>query len=120
MKIRKLVLLVAISILSFTSNAQQNVYKKAGEIKIKDHKSIIAGTIRNDKDVYSISLNDIDKFDGHICGCNTAGFLMTKKVLAMLFPDEIPMRNSIKVSISTYNRDQQMQKKNNLQKLHDQ
>jgi len=36
---------------------------------------------------------------------NTAGFLMTKKVLEMLFPNETPMRNSIKVSISTYNRD---------------
>ncbi len=105
MKIRKSVLLVAISIFSFTSNAQQNLYKRAGVIKIKDHKSIIAGTIRNDKDIYSISLNDIDKFDGHICGCNTAGFLITKNILKKLFPNEIPNRNSIKVSISEYNRD---------------
>jgi len=74
MKIKNLVLVMAMSILSFTSNAQQNVYKKAGIIKIKDHKSIIAGTIRNDKDVYSISLNDIGKFDGHICGIIQLGF----------------------------------------------
>ncbi len=105
MKIKNLVLLVAISILSLTLNAQQSVYKKAGIIKIRDHKTIIAGTIRNDKDIYSISLNDVGKFDGHICACNTAGFLITKNVLEKLFPNETPIRNSIKVSISEYNRD---------------
>jgi len=104
MKITNLII-VAIITLSMTVNAQTSVYKKAGEITIKDHKAVVAGTTLKDNDVFKISLFDIAKFDGHICGCNTAGFLMTKKVLEMLFPNEIPMCNSIKVSISTYNRD---------------
>lgn len=105
MKIKSIILAVLIGVISFSANAQTNLYQKAGQIKIKDPKAIIAGTIRPDKDVFTITLEDIGKFDGHICGCNTAGFLITKTVLKKLFPKGIPNRNSVKVSISEYNRD---------------
>jgi len=87
------------------AKAQTSFYHKAGEIIIKDHKAIEAGTIREELDLFKINLLDIGKFDGHICGCNTAGFLITKKVLGILFPNEIPIRNTVKVTISEYNRD---------------
>jgi len=104
MKIKSL-LVAMVTLISMSVNAQTNIYKKAGEITIKDHKAIAAGTIRKDKDVFKINLFDIGKFDGHICACNTAGFIITKTVLERLFPNETPMRNSMRISISTYNRD---------------
>ena len=104
MNIKNLIITAFVA-LSMTVNAQTSVYKKAGEITIKDHKAVVAGTALKDKDVFKINLFDIAKFDGHICGCNTAGFLITKNVLDKLFPNQIPNRNSIKVSISEYNRD---------------
>ena len=104
MKLRSL-LFAAITLIGFTANAQTAIYKKAGEIKIKDHKAVAAGTELKNNDVFTINLFDIAKFDGHICGCNTAGFIITKNVLEQLFPNEIPTRNSMKISISDYNRD---------------
>lgn len=104
MKIKSLFIAV-ITLVGFTANAQTAIYKKAGEIKIRDHKAIAAGTQLKDKDVFTIDLFDIGKFDGHICGCNTAGFIITKNVLERLFPNETPTRNSMKISISNYNRD---------------
>ncbi len=94
-----------IMLFGMNASAQTSVYKKAGVIRIRDHKATMAGTVRKDGDLFKITLMDIGKFDGHICGCNTAGFLITKKVLGMLFPNEIPVRNTIRVKISGYNRD---------------
>ena len=104
MKMKSL-LIAVIVFMGFTANAQTGIYKKAGEIKIKDKKADVAGTMLKDKDVFTINLFDIGKFDGHICGCNTAGFIITKNVLEQLFPNEIPIRNSMKIAISEYNRD---------------
>jgi len=104
MKVKNLLIAVII-LLGFTANAQTAIYKQAGEIKIKDKKADVAGTMLKDKDVFTINLFDIGKYDGHICGCNTAGFIITKNVLEKLFPNEIPTRNSMKISISDYNRD---------------
>lgn len=105
MKLRNIILLAATSLITIITNAQSSLYKKAGVIKIKDHKAIMAGTTRKGNDVFTISLEDIGQFDGHICGCNTAGFLITKNVLKSFFPNKIPLRNSVKVTISEYNRD---------------
>ncbi len=104
MKIRSLIIAV-VTLLALTANAQTALYKKAGEIKIIDHKADAAGTLLKDKDVFTINLFDIGKFDGHICGCNTAGFIITKKVLTQLFPNQMPIRNSMNIFISEYNRD---------------
>lgn len=104
MKVKNLIIAL-ITLIGFTANAQTALYKKAGEIKIKDHKAVVAGTQLKDKDVFTINLFDIGKFDGHICGCNTAGFIITKNVLKQLFPNVIPTRNAVKASISEYNRD---------------
>ena len=82
-----------------------NVYSKAGIIKIKDKKAIAAGTKWKDGAVLSISLEDVGLFDGHICACNTAGFIITKNVLAKLFSGETPLRNSLNIKMSAYTQD---------------
>jgi formylmethanofuran dehydrogenase subunit E len=105
MKLKSLIIVSAALLVGFSANAQVALYKKAGEIKIIDHKAHVAGTQLKDKDVFTISLEDVGKVDGHICGCNTAGFLITKNVLKQLFPGETPIRNSMKISVSEYNRD---------------
>ncbi len=81
------------------------VYSKAGIIKIKDKKAIAAGTKWKDGPILSISLEDVGLFDGHICACNTAGFIITKNVLAKLFPEETPLRNSMNIKMSSYTQD---------------
>ncbi len=82
-----------------------NVYSKAGIIKIKDKKAIAAGTKWKDGPILSISLEDVGLFDGHICACNTAGFIITKNVLEKLFPGETPLRNSLNIKMSSYTQD---------------
>ncbi len=104
MKVKSL-LIAVITVIGFTANAQTGIYKKAGVIKIRDHKAVVAGTELKDNDVFTINLFDVAKVDGHICGCNTAGFIITKNVLGKLFPNETPTRNSMRITISEYNRD---------------
>ena len=87
------------------SKQNTSLYTKAGVIKIKDNKAIAAGTMRTDGNIFTISLEDIGVFDGHICACNTAGFIITKNVLAMLFPGQTPMRNSMNIRMSSYTQD---------------
>lgn len=100
-------ILTAIIFVGFSTMvlAQTKQEKKAGVIKIKDKKAIIAGNDRKDKDVFKISLEDLQKYSGHSCGCDVAGFLITREVLSQLFPNEIPSRRMVKVSISEYNMD---------------
>lgn len=91
--------------LSNAANAQSKQEKQAGVIKIKDNKAIMAGNDRKEKDVFSISLDDIQNYTGHTCGCDTAGFLISREALKQLFPNEIPSRRTVNVSISEYNMD---------------
>jgi len=96
------IVLVGFSTITIAQSKQE---KEAGVIKIKDHKTIMAGNDRKENDVFSISLEDIQNYTGHTCGCDTAGFLITREVLSQLFPNEIPNRRTLKVSISEYNMD---------------
>lgn len=103
---RKSILTLLVTLgLSMSIQAQRKEEKKAGVIKIKDNKAIMAGNDRKEKDIFSISLNDIQNYTGHTCGCDTAGFLITREALSQLFPNEIPSRRTVKVSISEYNMD---------------
>lgn len=105
MKTKSILALLVTLGLSMSIQAQRKEEKKAGVIKIKDNKAIMAGNDRKEKDVFSISLDDIQNYTGHTCGCDTAGFLITREVLSQLFPNEIPSRRTVKVSISEYNMD---------------
>ena len=78
------------------------VYAKAGTIKIMDNKAVAAGTMNK---VFHISLKDVGVFDGHICACNTVGFIITKNVFEKLFPGQTAMRNSMNIKISSYTQD---------------
>ena len=95
----------AISSISMAQKTTNPVYAKAGIIKIKDKKAIAAGTAWKDGAILSISLEDVGLYDGHICACNTAGFIITKNVLEKLFTEETPMRNSLNITMSAYTQD---------------
>ncbi len=104
---KKLILALMV-IGGLSANAQSNpskydnVYKKAGTIKIIDKKAIGAGTM--DKTM-TITLKDVGVYDGHICACNTLGFLVTKEVMNKLFEGKTPMRNTMNISMSSYTQD---------------
>jgi len=108
MKNFRIITIIAIGLLFATNLSAQNmkkIYKKAGVIKIRDKKVNLSGTVRKDKDIFKISFKDIIKYNGHACGCGGAGFLIAKESLNKLFPNTIPNRRSVKVSISEYNMD---------------
>ncbi|MCK4441522.1 MAG: hypothetical protein KAU90_05920, partial [Sulfurovaceae bacterium] len=81
------------------------LYDKAGTINIIDHKAMVAGSKAPGKDNFAISLEDTGIMTGHICGCTTAGFLVTKNALKKLYPNSTPLRRGVNVAISTYNID---------------
>jgi len=100
-----LLFVFAISSMSMAQKTTNPVYAKAGVIKIKDKKAIAAGTPWIDGAILSISLEDVGLYDGHICACNTAGFIITKNVYEKLFPGETPMRNNMNIKMSAYTQD---------------
>lgn len=81
------------------------LYEKAGTINIIDHKAMVAGSKAPGKDNFTISLEDTGIITGHICGCTTAAFLVTKNALKKLYPDTMPLRRGVNVEMSTYNMD---------------
>jgi len=81
------------------------LYEKAGIVDIIDHKAMAAGSKAPGKDIFHISLEDTGIMTGHICGCTTAAFLVTKNVLKKLYPDSIPQRRGVNVAMSGYNMD---------------
>jgi len=96
-----LTLLVSASILA----ADTPLYDKVGIIDIVDHKAMVAGSKKPGEDVFHISLDDTGIITGHICGCTTAAFIITKKVLKDLYPKTTPLRRGVNVAISSYNMD---------------
>ncbi len=73
------------------------IYEKAGVIKIKDPLAYLTGTLKDDGE-FTITLDDVGKYTGHICVGAASGFLMTQKALKILYPDSIPIRGDIKVT----------------------
>lgn len=86
-----------------TPQAQKDLYEKAGIILIRDPRATMSGTAKDD--TIKISLEDVGLFTGHTCGCDTAGFLITKNVLGMLFHGQKPSRGTLTISISDFNAD---------------
>lgn len=82
---------------------QDDLYRKAGTIQIRDRRATMSGTATNDN--LTLTLEDVGLFTGHTCGCDTAGFLITKNMLALLFPGQTPSRDTLTVSISEFNPD---------------
>ena len=103
---KHLIALLALSTaIAGPARAQSTLYDKAGVIQMRDPKAVMSGTERPGKDLFKLTLEDVGTYTGHTCGCDTAGFLITQKVLAMLFPGQTPSRASVRVSISEYNMD---------------
>ena len=85
--------------------ANNPLYEKTGVLDIVDHKAMVAGSKAPGKDIFHISLEDTGIITGHICGCTTAAFIVTKNVLKKLYPNEPIQRRGVNVSISVYNMD---------------
>ncbi len=80
---------------------QNNLYLKAGIIKIKDPFATHTGYLADSADVFFISLRDIAKYHGKVCPGIASGFFMIKQVLDSLYQgDRIPERGKIKVACS--------------------
>lgn len=74
-------------------------YEKAGTIKIYEPRMGTYGAVVSDKALMHINLVDIAKFSGHLCGCSTSGFMMTKLALESLYgKGEIPVRGDIRLT----------------------
>lgn len=105
---KKTSLLKTISLVSLVTAqlwAANPLYEKTGKIDIIDHKAMIAGSKAPGKDIFHISLEDTGIITGHICGCTTAAFIVTKNALKKLYPDTTPLRRGVNVAISSYNMD---------------
>jgi len=98
-------IIIATLVSSSSAWADEGLYRKAGTITIKDPRAITSGTTRPAKDVFELTLEDVGLFTGHTCGCDTAGFLITKRVLELLFPGQTPSRGTLTVAISEFNAD---------------
>ncbi len=85
--------------------ANNSLYQKAGVLDIIDHKAMVAGSKAPGKDIFHISLEDTGIITGHICGCTTAAFIVTKDVLKKLYPNEPIQRRGVNVVMSIYNMD---------------
>ena len=81
------------------------LYEKVGTVDIVDHKAMVAGSKAPGKDIFHISLEDTGIMTGHICGCTTAAFLVTKNTLKKLYPNSTPQRRGVNVAMSDYNMD---------------
>jgi len=105
---KKTSLLKTISLISLTTVtlwAGNPLYEKTGKIDIIDHKAMVAGSKAPGKDIFHISLEDTGIITGHICGCTTAAFVITKNALKKLYPNSTPLRRGVNVEMSTYNMD---------------
>ena len=99
---KKVVLTLLIGTQALLANP---LYDKVGKIDIVDHKAMVAGSKAPGKDIFHISLEDTGIITGHICGCTTAAFIISKKVLKDLYPNTTPLRRGVNVAISDYNMD---------------
>jgi len=105
---KKTSLLKTISLISLTTVslwAGNPLYEKTGTIDIIDHKAMVAGSKAPGKDIFHISLEDTGIITGHICGCTTAAFIVTKNALKKLYPNTTPLRRGVNVEMSAYNMD---------------
>lgn len=99
-------LLVTVAASATTSASAQplpsvdSLYSKAGVIRITDPLALEVGSAEPGQDVFAITLWDVYKFTGHVCGGVASGFLLTKEALEKLFPDDTPDRGRLKVRAS--------------------
>jgi formylmethanofuran dehydrogenase subunit E len=80
---------------------KEDIYKKAGVIKIKDPFALHTGYEADSNGIFFISLKDVAKYHGKVCPGIATGFFMIKQVLDSLYPgNSIPERGDIKVACS--------------------
>jgi flavodoxin I len=76
-------------------------YDKIEKIKIINPELFEYGmteSLKNSAVIYD--LNDVIKFNRHLCAGSVAGYIMTKNALKKLFPNESPVQGDIKITAS--------------------
>ncbi len=85
------------------ATAETSIYQQAGIIRIHDPKATMVGYRAPGDDIFDISLDDVGKYTGHVCAGITSGYMLTKKALEVLYPnDEMPVRGDISIVASSY------------------
>lgn len=105
-----LVLIFGISQVNYTNaqtlNKKNEIYKKAGIIKVKDPKAVMVGYRNPGDDIFEISLDDVGKYTGHVCAGIVSGYFLTKNALKELYPNgEFPVRGQVSI-VASGNTDQ--------------
>jgi hypothetical protein len=83
------------------STDSTSVIQKVHVIKVKDPKASMVGYKKPGEDYFEISLDDVGKYTGHVCGGVASGYILTQKALELLYPEnEIPVRGQISIAAS--------------------
>lgn len=89
---------------AYSEDVNDSVYSKAGTIDVLDPKSVMVGSRQPGDALFELSLDDLEKYTGHVCAGVASGFLLTKQALEQLYPgDELPVRGEISMVASHYN-----------------
>jgi len=88
----------------FSQSKEMNYfYQSAGIIKIFDKESSMVGYRNYGDEVFYLTLKDVGNYTGEVCVGVSSGYILTKKALELLYPnDEIPMRGNISIAVSSY------------------
>ena len=77
--------------------------KRASVIKITEPMLDFVDTVPEGKDILELSLVDVAKYSGHVCGGIASGYLITQEALKELYPKGTPVRGQIDVTASMPN-----------------
>ncbi len=89
---------------SNNTGSLDELFRKAGVIKIYEPLRYLVGETDSAHSYYEISLFDIQKYHGKVCPGIASGFFMFQDVLKTLYPDgQMPVRGQIAVACSNPN-----------------
>jgi len=103
------VILVAVSALPHdaaeNSSAEwvRPIFEEVGVIEITDPMMVIVGAAAEGENTLELSLVDVAKYSGHVCGGIASGYVITKTALEKLYPEATPVRGQITVTASAPN-----------------
>ncbi|MCD4812346.1 formylmethanofuran dehydrogenase subunit E family protein [bacterium] len=81
-----------------SGNHWQPFYEQAPVIEVIDPLISLVGSMPEGKAALVIKVTDVAVYTGHVCPGIAAGFMLTKKALALLYPDSTPVRGNVRVA----------------------
>jgi hypothetical protein len=84
------------------ASSEKPYIQQAPTIKVKDPIASMVGYKNFGEDYFELSLEDVGKYTGHVCGGVASGYVLTHKALAKLYPEnEVPVRGQISLAASS-------------------